>query len=260
MVSKIQTVLFAFFITFHNATLGMDNQVDESINETNLSTTNISLQTFDMPSSNFNIPNQHEGQISLRETLGDQQNTITRSSIITPQSTMNTLPVTANASFLERDSNLFTRLNDAVIDFEPLIRSLGLTRQAEHFSNTFNFLVHNYLTPQDVYVSEMIAISAPRQTQIFDWVTNGWKCAKWAVGTSQNIATILIGIGGIAANFFKDQAVILATISAIVAAGGTLLSLVYDYCDKKRLNRIARNLVIMAIQAAKAEEERMGEV
>lgn len=247
MFSKIKAILLSTFLCFSGAFAMIDQEDNYSERRGSiLRTSNVSENEDDT------TLNESERRLSLNEVR--DRGPISRSSLIEPQTSMNSMPVMGN-SFADNEPKVFMQLNDAVIDFEPLIRAQGLTSQSSNFIESFNFLVHNYMTPADVHVAQMVAMSTDKQASIFDWVTNGWKCAKWAVGTSQNIATILIAVGGIAANFFKDKAVMLATASAIVAAGGTLLSLVYDYCDKKRLYRIARNLVIMAIQAAREEEK-----
>lgn len=244
---KTKIVMFLSFLCF-NSLLAMDDLVDNNNN-------NQTIKTADLSENKDSTQNKPK----LLSVGRKKKRKPSQLSLIESQSTMDNVPVASSSNLLEKESNLFAQLNDAEIDFWPLLRAQRITKQAPYFIETFNFLVHNYLTPADVYVAEIAAISSPKQCEMFDWVTNGWKCAKWTVGTSQNIAAILIAAGGIAANFFKKKAVLLATLSAIIVTCGTFLSLVYDYCDRKRMHRLARNLVIMAIQAAREEEERNDE-
>lgn len=247
IVLKIRILFFLSFI-FIGGVFGMEN-VKDSIEST-------TSKMSDLSPKSLKASNENEQNLSIQGT--GQNSFISQVPLISSQPTMEDIPPIGAVNATERKVNEIAQLNNETIDFMPLIRALRMTKQASHLLETFNFLVHYYLTSTDVYVAEMAALSLRKQEEIFDWVTSGWKGAQWVVGTSQNIATLLIGASGIAANFFKDKAVALATASAIVAGCGTLLSLVYDYCCKKRLHRIARNLVIMAIQAAKEEEQRNG--
>lgn len=159
---------------------------------------------------------------------------------------------------LPGENEIFSVQNNENVNIEALLRSLGIA-EAPELTEAINFFIHRHLSVTQVHEARMEALFMDQSNKvkgIHDWVTRGWRIAKWLVGTSQNFSTVAVVVLAVLANCFPDRAVLLATVSGAVGAFGTLLSKMYDYCQEKSLNRLAYNLVVMAVQATKIEQMR----
>lgn len=196
------------------------------------------------------VSSEESENLSLRGSITQTQSVLNLASP-TVQSKEN---VTENCPLVfNKDEDLSYQQNGVSIDFSAFFRMMGISN-CESFAEAATFLVQHHLTEIQLHLAQLEATSESKpKTSVYDWVTNGWSFAKWVVGTSQNFSTIAVVILGILANIFPDDAVVLATSSGVVGAVGTLLSKMYEYCNNKFLSRVARNIVIMAIQAKKME-------
>lgn len=140
-------------------------------------------------------------------------------------------------------------------NYEPFLRSIGVTENIDKVIESCRLLENNYMTPEQIAQADMEALSIDRELirSVYDWRSAGWGIAQWFAGTSQNFASITVVICAVLANAFPNKAVSLATTSGAVASIGALLSKIHSYCKTKRLTCIAYNMVVMAGQAAARE-------